>query len=180
MAAYHSGARIRWFEHDNSVSFKANEDSLVPLNSREIVRMERKSSALEYLALSVSNKGSLCFFSQSKDPGLNVLFSADSDLKMTARIPWSNGMIITAPHHGSESNASAYSRFQSETKGSVTPFWMRSDWRYRNRPGRSFLSVHGTKLCTLCRNRYPKKQEVVMVSNGGTWTAINIKSCTCK
>ncbi len=53
-----------------------------------------------------------------------VLFTADSGLEFSQRTPWNDGMVITAPHHGSENNAKACVRFANETHNGINVTWV--------------------------------------------------------
>jgi ribonuclease BN (tRNA processing enzyme) len=57
--AYHSGAKIRWFEYDKHQNPNGGESYLMPVNSREIFQVARPVDAFRYLTLSVANKESL-------------------------------------------------------------------------------------------------------------------------
>src|SRR5208282_4920283 len=98
-------------------------------------------------------------FTHQSEEYPNIVFTADSDLSFSQPIPWMNGMIMTAPHHGSEANASAYSRLKNETSYRIHVNLVRSDGRFASRPGPSFLAAHGSKYCTLCRGHGHVKQD---------------------
>jgi len=88
-------------------------------------------------------------------------------------------MIVTAPHHGSESNAYAYKRFWRETSGKISTIWVRSDGRFKRRPGPSYLSMP-QRYCTLCRNSGYPKQHVQFIGSGGKWQPVpGTRKCTC-
>jgi len=179
LSAYHSGTTIRWFEYDRKSSFGGIADFLIPLNAREIFQIrQRRWTALQFLALTKSNKESLVFLSPQNDTEPAVLFSADSDLSFSQKIPWSASMIVTAPHHGSEANANAYKRFQRDTRNKYRAFWVRSDGRFRSRPGPTYLGT-ASRFCTLCRNSKYPKQNVRMVVNSGRWQPLFTKKCVC-
>jgi hypothetical protein len=180
LEAYHRAKWIRWFEYDRSVSSGGIPGFLVPLNAREVVRMRCKRwTALEFLALTTANEQSLVFLSPESDEGPAVLFTADSSLSFSQTITWSQGMIITAPHHGSENNADAYKKFIRETKNPIKAIWVRSDGRYRIRPGTSYLRVHGRRFCTLCRNSKYPKQDIHLICSSDKWRPILSRGCHC-
>lgn len=180
MAAYHSGARTRWFEHHRSANNGGVEGFLLPVNAREIVSFPRRRwSALQYLALTVANKESLVFQSPLNTSGAPVLLTADSDLSFHQPIAWKDGMIITAPHHGSEANSRAYERFDRDTKGSVRAIWVRSDGRFRTRPGNSYLRVKGDRFCTLCRGSSSPRQDVRLSATSVQWQPVSTIPCSC-
>jgi hypothetical protein len=176
------GIRIRWYEYGNSAESDGGvQNFLTPVNSREIrIRRIKELSALYYLSLTVSNRESLVFNSpgQNGDPG--ILFTADSDLSFCQQINWHDGMIVTAPHHGSEHNSGAYLRFNKDTQGKFSINWVRSDGRYKSRPGTAFLALNGSKWCTLCRNHAKPKQSVRFVRLGKVWVPRATRKCRCK
>jgi|YelNatPaOPRAMG01_1025707.scaffolds.fasta_scaffold42778_2 hypothetical protein len=180
LAAYHSGAKIRWFEYD-ATSNSGGIPYLVPVNAREIVRHVRveRWSVLMCLALTRSNRQSLVFLSPAKGEEPAVLFTADSDLMFSQRIPWSDGMIITAPHHGAEANRNAYQRFTRETGNKLDVIWVRSDGRFKTRPGNSYLNAHGSRYCTLCRGSICPKQDVRLTFASGRWRPVFTRKCCC-
>jgi hypothetical protein len=178
IAAANRGLPIRWFRHSNAYA-RGGKNQLRPLNSIEVARSYRKVSALDYLALSVSNTFSLVYQSPSTDDQANVIFSADSNLAFDAEINWGTRSIITAPHHGSEDNANTYARFSRETNEETRAIWVRSDGGFKSRPGPSYLK-QTEKYCTVCRNASTSKQEVRFTSSNGTWMATKqSRPCNC-
>lgn len=180
LAAYHAGALIRWFEYNITSNNGGIPGVLLPLNASEIVQIRvRRWSALMYLALTTSNKQSLVLISPANNEKPAVLFTADSDLSFPQIIPWSKGMIATAPHHGSEANANAYRRFTSETLNNLDVIWVRSDGRFKTRPGNSYLQVSGSRFCTLCRGSNYPKQDVHLTVASRKWKPIFARKCCC-
>lgn len=180
LAAYHAGALIRWFEYDVRSNTGGVPQVLWPLNAREILPVRRPDrSALTYLALTTSNRQSLVFISPANGEEPAVLFTADSDLSFFQPIPCSNGMIVTAPHHGSEENANAYRRLTNATGGSPDVVWVRSDGRFKSRPGNSYLKVCGSRFCTLCRGSTHPKQDVRLTGASGKWRPVFTRKCCC-
>lgn len=187
LAAYHSGSLIRWFDYvGNKGQIRASggiQDLLIPVNAVEVSQIRRpKRSALRYIALTRSNKESLVFVSPKDEFCSGVLFTADSDLSFNQTIPWhTSQMIITSPHHGSESNRHAYKRFYQETPGEMDVVWVRSDGKFIKRPGKSYLGVNGRKYCTWCRNSGLPKQNVKMIFSklSNVWKPIKTRKCLC-
>jgi len=180
LAAYHMGAFIRWFEYDSVANSGGIPNCLVPLNAREVFRMRvRRWSALQFLALTTSNKQSLVFLSPANDEEPAVLFTADSDLAFSQCVPWTRGMIVTVPHHGSEANKNAYDRFARETSNALDVIWVRSDGRFKARPGSSYLNAHGHRFCTLCRGSNHPKQDVRLTLHSGRWRPVFTRRCCC-
>lgn len=179
LAAYHMGALIRWFEYDATSKSGGIPNVLVPINAREIFRIRtRHWSAFNYVALTTSNKESLVFLSPANCEEPAVLFTADSDLSFSQSIPWSDGMLITAPHHGSEANAHAYHRFIKETANGLGVIWVRSDGRFKTRPGNSYLKFCKSRFCTLCRGSNYPKQDVHLMVASRKWRPI-ARECCC-
>lgn len=162
--AFHRGIRVRWF--DNSAKPKEVSSWLEPLNAdhvvtiRKAVPVDKSDEArlfFAYLSLSVANKESLVFWSYPVDKHLGVLFSADNDLAGVG-IPKVERAIVTAPHHGSESNSAAYPHVTSAIK---RPIWVRSDGRSSKNPCTAYLNQQ-VRYCTLCRGNLRPKKEVCL------------------
>lgn len=184
LTAFHSGAVIRWFDYIGKYQRSSSgdaQDFLVPINSEEIVRIRRpKRSVLKYLALTTANKESLVFMCPSKNGIPPILFTADSDLKFNQPIGWSHGMLMTAPHHGSESNAKAYDRFRKDTSNAIKDVvWVRSDGRFKSRPGSSYLQSPGRRYCTLCRGSKQPKQNLRFIPRSNIWQSVSTRTCHC-
>ena len=186
LAAYRSGSLIRWYDYvGNSKQSKPSggiSDFLVPVNAVEVTKIRhRKKSALEYVALTRANKQSLVFMSPKDDVGPGVLFTADSDLSFHQVISWHEQMIITSPHHGSEDNSYAYTRFSRETQDKLNVIWVRSDKRLSRRPGISYVAASGDKYCTVCRgSRLPTQNVRLSFSKLNiAWQPINTRKCRC-
>lgn len=172
----HLGLRIRWFRHDACHKGGGKAGLLEPLNAVEATNV-RSRGALEYLALSTANRQSLTFCSPPDESYPGVVLTADSDLKFSNSIPWRAGMIVTAPHHGSEANESAYKRFYTERESEFDVIWVRSDGNFRTRPGASYLD-QPTRYCTLCRASTSQKQSVSFNLSGGRWQSAS-RCCGC-
>jgi hypothetical protein len=185
VAAFHRGIPVRWFEF-NVAAPSGGRPALSPLNSRAIAKVQpRVGSLLWALALTESNKESLVFWSEPTNQQPGVLFTADSGLE-GIRLPTPlRHAIVTAPHHGSDMNASAYARVATvapQDSSSIT--WVRSDGNYSTRPGKAYLSLSSRRLCTLCRLgpfRSSVKQAVRLFSRGGVWTRNRATAkCLCR
>jgi hypothetical protein len=184
-AAYHKGIPVRWFEfcRNSPKHLYYHHEIINPLNAREIIRIKpcKKENLLDFLALTTSNRESLVFFVQPTDEHPGVLFTADSDLRdINLKVLDLKNAIITAPHHGSEDNAYAYKQVASE----VYPYenslmWVRSDGRFSNRPGCSFLSAPGKRYCTICRGSGQRKKPVILESIKCQWISCSNK-CFCQ
>lgn len=183
--AFRRGMCVRWFEYGPAMP-AGGVVALCPINARAVVSARPQVLSLFcQLALTVANKESLVFWSPSTDQHPGVLFTADSDLA-TAGLPSDlKGALVTAPHHGSEANARAYSRVADaagDEYSSVT--WIRSDGRYNNRPGRTYLAIPGPRLCTLCRcgaGQSAPKQAVRFFSGQVVWVRDSASVlCVCQ
>jgi hypothetical protein len=183
VAAYHRGVAVRWFEYTAS-SPQGETRWLRPLNGREVAYVPPVpiDKLLYFLALTTSNRKSLVFWADLDDcPG--VLFTADSDLRDVHQLPDLTGAIITAPHHGSEANANAYSEVSKHLGGSQANItWVRSDGRFRKRPGQSYLSAPGRRICTICRTCAGQpKQAVRLLMRRRRWVRERgVRLCSCQ
>lgn len=104
-----------------------------------------------------------------------LLFAADSDLA-TASLPPHDDAIVTAPHHGSEANKMAYQCIASKSC-----ILVRSDGRFKKRPGPSFLG-QTRRFCTICRSQnqvHTGRQAVRFFIRRGAWIRRRTKPCIC-
>lgn len=182
IAAFNRGVPVRWFEF-NPTAPSGGKAELRPVNASEIKMVNaRGGMLLNFLALTVANKESLVFFSPPGNNHPGVMFTADSDLANLTIPSNLDYAITTAPHHGSEANANAYRAVQSAKCSSIT--WIRSDGRYRQRPGASYLHLKSRRLCTLCRCKagsQAPKQVVHLYSRSGRWVRHRSSQlCSCK
>lgn len=178
LAARHFGSAIKWFQFGQTNGSQVNA-ILSPLNCREILRIPPKRlNALEFAALSVSNRESLVFAIPSSMNRPGVVFSSDSDFGFPFNLPGGD-YLVTAPHHGSESNARAYTELRSVLGSSVI---VRSDGRFQSRPGKSFLAIpHDRRFCTLCRGAGAPKQTLEFHSTASGWApATGVRACNCR
>jgi len=151
-----------------------------PLNCCEIIRTRRMPArALRFLALTKANKESLVFAVPPTSESPGVVFSADSDFAFEFRLETEYEYIVTAPHHGSESNAAAYQRLDSILGNAIV---VRSDGRCRSRPGKSFLSLPSDqRFCTLCRGNSRPKQSLEFQANTRSWLPEpTVQACMCR
>ncbi|MHB1757604.1 MAG: MBL fold metallo-hydrolase [Leptospirillum sp.] len=182
VSAYDRGCRIRFFEFGSKPVWGGRTGLLEPVNSREIDILDSiRIGAFEYLALTTANKQSLVFYALENDGHPAVLFSADSDLDfpLPSSIPLKSP-IITAPHHGSESNSNAYNAISNWLcNTNIKPIWIRSDGKSRSRPGGSFKK-QSTRACTLCNCGTTPKQTVQLDSQMNQWQFTNgMRMCSC-
>lgn len=182
--AFHRGIPVRWFEFDTATP-SGGVPALQPMNAREVARVRpRVGPLLAWLALTESNKESLVFWSPPTEHHPGVLFAADSDLAGVGLPSQLDGAIVTAPHHGSEANANAYRAVAAASNDSPSITWVRSDGRYRSRPGSTYLGLASRRLCTICRRpggSSTTKQTVRLYSRGGAWTRHQAsRVCSCQ
>lgn len=179
-AATHRSVPIRWFRYSRTYAKGGKPELLLPLNAVEVRRAgPRQIPALQYLALTTSNRLSLTFCSPPRMRYPGVIFTADSNLRFPGPVPWQAGMIVTAPHHGSEANASAYARFSSDVKGKFDVIWVRSDGNFRSRPGPSYLA-QPRRFCTICRSMNLPKRSVRFAVKNRRWLPVASRQCSCQ
>lgn len=182
-AAHNAGARLRWFDFDlaqrTGVASGGEPGMLIPVNAAELTAPYAATHLreLEWLALSVANRESLVFIAPESADEPGVLFTGDSDLDFRPSLGPApqRSVLVTAPHHGSESNAAAYERL-SDWGGSQ--ILIRSDGNYKSRPGNSYLSHGQRRFCTLCRGQVGKRA-VILKNEFGVWTPDGQSECQC-
>jgi len=102
----------------------------------------------------------------------NILFTADSDLHFfNGKVNLKDNSIVTAPHHGSATNDSAYEKIEGKDLTFV-----RSDRSQEKRPGNGYLK-NKKKYCTVCRNKTQKNKILLTFSSSGFTTTAT--SCIC-
>ena len=183
VACAHRNVPIRWFQYrqDPNSSVEYSIDGLIPINSVQVAATPYRPSALEYISLSTANKLSLVFCSPSAETWPGVLFTADSDLGLVSKIPWREGMIVTAPHHGSEENRHAYSCAKCEMDDANDLLWVRIDSKSKLRPGASYCALpRRRRFCTRCRQTPYQSQVVRFGISGGCWApSQSVRCCSC-
>lgn len=172
--ALHSGAHIRWFKY-NGYTHKTYGFDLYSENAlqTDITLYDSKLFflALYHLSLSDINKYSLVYM-YHKENVPDLLFSADSDLHFyPQQVALKDNSIVTAPHHGSSANDSAYQKILG-----TNLIFVRSDRSQQKRPGQGYLNeTH--KYCTICRNT-TAKQKIELNYSGSVFTT-SARVCTC-
>lgn len=186
LLSYKRNIKIRWFEFNGNCKGSGGEKGVLePVNSDEIGLKSIQITALYYLHLTKFNQESLVFYAPETMTELGVLFTADSDLNFS--LPLSspkNSLIVTAPHHGSETNRCAYKQVESWHENSKIVSWVRSSKKSNSFPGKTFLSVSGQQFCTVCRPaEYRKHQALELYSIGkpqNQWVpSPSTKYCNC-
>jgi len=175
--AYQKGSLIRWFKPENiAPSIKFPNHNFRSLNAREVVRVDRvsKFNFLKLLNLTIENKYSLVFeYCKNNNP--IILFSADSDFAFLKHVKkYKNNIIITAPHHGSASNSSVYSKINGDNI-----IWVRSDRKCKERPCSQFKKLN-IKYCLTCTKFLQKKQIKFEYLNAKSqWSYLKGMFCNC-
>lgn len=179
LRAFERGCQIRWFKFGGSPS-GGNPGFLEPINSKEIFRiLPKRTSTLEYLALSKSNRESLVFYCPESKDFPAVFFSADSDLNFNLPSPSPNrSPIVTSPHHGAESNSMAYEFIGEWLNPNTIPIWVRSDSNNSIRPCNSYKSQI-RKACTVCNNGSSKRPVELQVISGNWSMNHGSSGCLC-
>jgi hypothetical protein len=182
-AAARRGVRLVWF--DPEVTPKASPSSpICVLNATRVSEIRRSRATLkQVLNLTMVNRMSLVLYSPPDPNAPGVLFCADSDFHNIHTPPTDPGMIITAPHYGSndEGNRRVYTKLNT-VGASHAPqgwSWVRSDQDNDHRPSGSYLQqTH--RYCTQCRGRSleQKPQDIEFVASGRQWQTI-ARACNC-
>lgn len=182
LAAYGSGIPVRWFEFSSGKISSIGTNILEPLNAKEVTYLRPSNqSILKALALTVANKESLVFWAPKRGDLPGVLFTADSDLENTYLPNESDfqNALVTSPHHGSESNYTAYCKVNTAAgENSNTITWIRSDCKSRKRPGATFRQ-QTRRYCTLCNYSTHQKQTIKLTLSGGAWIPNCCIKCSC-
>jgi len=168
------GVRIRWFDFDAFTQTKRPKGGvpgfLIPLNAVEQTPAPRTN--ISYLAqLSQVNEESLVFFAPPFVDRLGVIFCGDSPLGdgpsygnsfLHATPQPVLPVVATAPHHGSESNKSAYSHLKVWCH---VPVWLKAGGSWRQ-PGPTFqLLRFPERICTQCPRSGLKLQKAGVASH---------------
>lgn len=137
----------------------------------------QKLRALQFLALSVANRESLVFASPKSDAHSGGVFTADSDMACSQHLPqfkFTRPVALTAPHHGSESNASAYTAVSRDLD--PESIWVHSDGNYAKRLGPTFLDHPQQRAC---RGAGVPKRAALLDDSATGWT-LRGPPCSCK
>lgn len=175
-AALKNNVNIRWFEPIDACTNRRVCKNIILLNARTLATAKRINN-LHMLALAMyltmENKYSLAM-EYLHDGNPVVRFSADSDSTCQSNTPYNNNIIITAPHHGSDANASVYGGI----KGNDI-IWVRSDSKSRKRPCADFKSQIN-KYCLACYTQKIKSEISFEYDNKAKrWMHITGNCCKC-
>ncbi|MGE8062473.1 MBL fold metallo-hydrolase [Pseudomonas sp. NPDC089547] len=182
------GTRIRLFDFEGFRSTRIASGGepglLVPLNAVESIP---QISDLTYLALlSPVNQECLTFISPPNLNGFGVIFCGDSPLgdgkeyknSFLTTLPDPDvTYIVTAPHHGSESNRMAYEHIYEHLENVL---WLRSGGSIKQ-PGSTFKNLDpAVRACTHCPQLDIKRQSVVIpLSRSAPFSRIYSRECKC-
>lgn len=175
---------IRWFEFNPDGSGdKASATSpfpLVPINSRlvpPVYDRQNPESIFSLLSVSQSNRQSLVFLADLDR--LAVLFTADSALEFLPRrckvFSSFRDVIVTAPHHGSKHNSTAYQAVQTLALSKVA--YVRSDGHYKARPCQAYRQLTD-RYCTVCHGSHTPPMAVSAFGANHVWT-FSSQACRC-
>ena len=176
--AYQNGCKIRWFKptHNNPCVKNMIDYGLVALNSTKICQVQHFKdtfSFLQALTLTEENEYSLVFEYLKNDIPV-VRFSADSDCICQSVDSYQNNIIVTAPHHGSDANATVYNNLNGNDI-----IWIRSDRKSSKRPCGTFKGLKN-KYCGACYSKNIKS-EICFEYNDTKkcWCYCSGHSCSC-
>ncbi|MCZ4281469.1 hypothetical protein O4H49_11820 [Kiloniella laminariae] len=182
--------KIRWFDFDEFLNLGDSSGGvpniLIPVNAVEQTPIPTGFSLGHILFLSMHNRKCLSFFSPPNTSQIaqfcpGVLFCGDSPMGSgrdyknsflsslkSPQWPWLP-VYVTAPHHGSESNAVAYDHI-SNWLGNNEIVWLRSGGGAKH-PGTTYRTLsQGIRLCTHCpRKNLPKALIDITFKYGITW-----------
>lgn len=175
--AIRHGCRIRWFEPLSSCTNGAIDYGFVPLNSREMCYVKKPKSGMAYmylLTLTKENEHSLVF-EYTKDGTPIIRFSADSNCISQSAPPYSEDIIVTAPHHGSPANANVYDAIRGNDI-----IWVRSDKLRSDRPCPEFKK-RNKKYCLTCK-KYNFTTEICFEYDPllKKWDYVRGEQCRCR
>jgi len=183
---------VRWFDYSEFRRTRVSAGGtrfLVPVNSVELVTPPALAGRVtRFVQLSRANRECLVFHSLSEHGEMSVLFSGDSPLGdgpgyATSFLDHRLGnrpLVVTAPHHGSESNAIAYTHIAKLCK---PDYWIRSGKGAI--PGPTFRSIDpAERACTQCPHA---KHEVRHASitdwyprpDPAAWMVVRSNDCNC-
>ena len=172
--AYEKGVAIRWFFPNNDGDEEYR--NFKPLNCKQLLKTKKITNTdpikfLQLLYLTSENKHSLVFeyFIGGKP---RILFTADSNISINHK--YENQILVTAPHHGSESNNQVYKNIKGEQI-----IWVRSDRPSFSRPCPSFLE-RNEKYCLSCTKKGTiQREEIIFQFKKGNWKYKKGLKCEC-
>lgn len=179
----------RWFDFEEFARTRKSKGGvrgfLVPINAIE--QAPPPTIAPLYRLLTQVNEESLVFLAPPKRDMFGVLFCGDSPLGdgvnyINSFLPCRDyrhwPMVVTAPHHGSESNGAAYNHLRSWANTAVL---LRTGGSTKQ-PGKTFLAQnHCLKLCAKCpkARRKPLVTGVIGYQSYWPWMMAIGRRCKC-
>jgi hypothetical protein len=153
--AYKHDCIIKWFEPiESGTEYNKIDYGFKALNSKPTLKIKKLKDVVAFmyaLKLTEENKYSLVFEYTVKNNPI-IRFSADSDSTCQSVKPYTNNIIITAPHHGSEANQNVYKDIEGNDI-----IWVRSDRKSSQRPCSAFKNQQ-KRYCLACRNKNFKRE----------------------
>lgn len=157
---------------------------LTPVNSREVTTSEvltrYNHALLQFKKLTPQNRTSLAFYAPETDSDNGVLFCADSDFSTCFFPPKQTAgreLIITAPHHGSDTNRSSYpiisntfptaKMYVCGTHYSAHPICNLFKQQHA-------LCTNNTH-CPQCRGSQKSSGTVKLTCSSGNWNVVSVK-----
>lgn len=183
---------IRWFDYTEFAKTRLASGGidglLAPMNAVELTTPPSPAMRL-WALLSVVNQESLVFCSHPDD-GAAVVFAADSPLGDGPGFNQSfllgqhfcrERLVVTAPHHGSDSNAIAYDHIEDATCRPA--LFVRSGGK-PSHPGTVFRQLPKEwRICTHCPHRGLEHREVEILLSSRYWRFGNLRvsghECDC-
>lgn len=189
-AAIDRRLRVRWFDYvayaKTGVPAGGIPGFLVPINAVEQQAPEQLGLSL-FARLSPTNEASLAFFAPATRRAPGVLFCGDSPLGDgpdyrnsfldDRRRPW-EPIVVTAPHHGAETNRIAYRHIYRWSDVAVL---LRAGGEPRH-PGPTFKRLQcSIKLCAKCpaRMRAPVLAGVEGTCAWPFWSPLFVRGLLC-
>lgn len=192
--ATHHSVPVRWFDFGEfAKTLRAgggNAGFLIPLNAIELVIPPSPPVGLSFLVrLTPVNEECLVFLSPgTKWESPSILFTGDSPLGKGTNyseswLEWpedaSPYVVATAPHHGSESNFSAYGHLERTVHVCL---WVRSGGTNQH-PGRTYRMLDpALRACTHCPHVSKPRQAAEILFPFSPWWPnfrTNGHICTC-
>lgn len=173
--SYENGVAIKWFFPDDNGDILIN--NFRPVNCKHLLKMRRISNnSLKFfyqLAYLTSENEYSLVFEYYIEGTPRILFTADSNVSIAN--PYTNQILVTAPHHGSKSNCQVYNNIKG-----TDIIWIRSDRPSFTRPCQNFLSLRN-KYCLSCTKKHPiQREELIFKFDKGQWKHIKGQKCNCK
>lgn len=195
--ATHHGVSVRWFDFGEFAKTNraggGDAGFLIPLNAVELANPPPPPIGLSFLVrLTPVNEECLVFLSPNIDKfwwEWSILFTGDSPLGSGKNysVSWlrwpkdaSRSVIATAPHHGSESNFSAYDHL--DKKKVAVRVWVRSGGTDKH-PGKTYRMLHpSSRICTYCPHaKKPLQAAEIYFPKSPWWPPLHTNGhiCTC-